>query len=332
MPTRKASHHIPRDVKRANTANRLLAWYDSNRRDLPWRAGSGESADPYRVWVSEIMLQQTTVAAVAGYFGRFVERWPDVRALAAAPLDDVLTLWAGLGYYARARNLHRGARMVVEKHAGALPGSAADLIAIPGIGRYTANAIAAIAFGEKVAAIDTNAERVLARLLAFEEALPAARARLDTMAEHLVPPSRPGDFAQALMDLGSTVCLPEHPRCGACPISRHCEARRLERAHILPRKSQKAPRKVTRAVAFVAVDSSGSVYLVRRPEKGLFGGMMQPPLSAFSKNFPAARVALSAGAIHRPVETQTGHGAAYSDASGARDPHLCCEFRRASQW
>jgi A/G-specific adenine glycosylase len=292
MKTRKAVHHIPRPRKGAKAADSLLGWYDAHRRDLPWRARPGESADPYRVWVSEIMLQQTTVTAVAGYFARFIRRYPDIRALASAPLDDVLKLWAGLGYYARARNLHRGARAVMEIHGGALPRNPAELTKISGIGRYTANAIAAIAFGEKVAAIDTNAERVLARLLAFERALPAARPRLSAMAADLVPSTRPGDFAQALMDLGSAICLPEQPRCGDCPIAQFCKARRLGLTQVLPVKKQKSPRRLTRAVAFVAIDAAGSVYLVRRPEDGLFGGMMQPPLTAMRKSFPALREAL----------------------------------------
>jgi A/G-specific adenine glycosylase len=207
-----------------------------HRRELPWRAKPGESPDAYRVWVSEIMLQQTTVSAVTGYFERFMRRWPDVNALASARLDDVLGMWAGLGYYARARNLHRGARAVVEQFGGMIPQSSVELIRIPGIGAYTANAIAAIAFGERVAAIDTNAERVLARLLAFEEMLPDARPRLNRIATGLVPAARPGDFAQALMDLGSTICLAGEPRCGECPLVKICRAHALGSTGTLPRK------------------------------------------------------------------------------------------------
>ena len=270
-----------------------MRWYDLHRRDLPWRAKPGEVADPYRVWISEIMLQQTTVSAVAGYFERFTRRWPDVAALAAARLDEVLGMWAGLGYYARARNLHRGARAVVEQFGGIIPQSSAELIRIPGIGAYTANAIAAIAFGERVAAIDTNAERVLARLLAFDEVLPDARSRLAGIAAVLVPATRPGDFAQALMDLGSSICLPDEPRCGECPLAKWCRAYALGMTRTLPRKKAKSPRKLARAIAFVAIDSTGAVYLVRRPEHGLFGGMMQPPLTTLAGKFPGRGEMLS---------------------------------------
>src|SRR5438105_10729836 len=211
MESRKQSHHTRRRRLPASTADTLLTWYDSHRRDLPWRAMPDEMADPYRVWVSEIMLQQTTVAAVTGYFARFMARWPNVSALAAASQDEVLQAWAGLGYYARGRNLHRGARVVVERYGGVIPHDPAQLSTIPGIGPYTANAIAAIAFNEPVAAIDTNAERVLARLFAFEEPMPDGRKLLAALAADLVSRHRPGDFAQALMDLGSAICLPENP-------------------------------------------------------------------------------------------------------------------------
>lgn len=267
----------------------LLHWYDSNRRDLPWRARPGMSADPYRVWISEIMLQQTTVAAVRGYFDRFVGAWPNLEALAAAPLDEVLAAWAGLGYYARARNLHRGAQFIMDEFGGRMPRCASELIRVPGIGPYTANAIAAIAFGEEVVAIDTNAERVLSRLFAFESELPAGRNKLALMTRDFVPAARPGDFAQALMDLGSAVCVPGHPQCGICPLSLKCEARRLGIAAALPRKKEKRARRTARAVAFVAIDAGGSVYLVKRPQNGLFGGMMQPPLTELRPNFPRGR-------------------------------------------
>lgn len=289
MPTLKRRHH----TSSASAAEQLLSWYDRHRRDLPWRARPGQAADPYRVWVSEIMLQQTTVAAVAAYFEGFTRRWPDVMSLASASLDDVLAQWAGLGYYARARNLHRGARFVAERFGGAMPQQADQLIAIPGIGPYTANAIAAIAFGERVPAIDTNAERVMARYLAFSRVLPAARGQLAALVSELVPRLRAGDFAQALMDLGSSICVPEDPECAVCPLSLGCEAHRQNLTAILPCKAKKTQRRVMRALAFVAIDNGGSVYLVRRPESGLFGGMMQPPLTPLQKNFPSARDALS---------------------------------------
>ncbi|HEX5279267.1 MAG TPA: A/G-specific adenine glycosylase [Micropepsaceae bacterium] len=282
----------------ASAAEQLLSWYDRHRRDLPWRAKPGHAADPYRVWVSEIMLQQTTVAAVIGYFDRFIRRWPDVTALALAPLDEVLAQWAGLGYYARARNLHRGACFVAERFGGVMPRQADQLIEIPGIGPYTANAIAAIAFGEPVPAIDTNAERVMSRYLAFSESLPGARAQLTALVAELVPQRRPGDFAQALMDLGSSICTPENPGCASCPLSLRCKARRQKLTRILPRKEKKAQRRVMRALAFVAIDDRGAVYLIKRAETGLFGGMMQPPLTPLQKNFPPARDAMSQAPFH----------------------------------
>jgi A/G-specific adenine glycosylase len=285
MESRKPNHNTPRKLRPASTAAALLTWYDSHRRDLPWRAKPGEGADPYLVWVSEIMLQQTTVAAVTGYFPRFMARWPNVIALAAASQDEVLQAWAGLGYYARGRNLHRGARVVVEQFGGVIPRDPAQLITIPGIGPYTANAIGAIAFGESVAAIDTNAERVLARLLGFDEPLPDGRKRLAARAREFVPQHRPGDFAQALMDLGSAICVAENPCCGACPLSRSCIARQLQATDRFPRKKPKPARRRTRAIAYVATDRTGAVYLVRRPANGLFGGMMQPPLSDLTKSF-----------------------------------------------
>src|SRR3954451_6929109 len=208
----------PRDAE-------LLVWYDRHRRKLPWRALPGETPDPYRIWLSEIMLQQTTVRAVGPYFARFTARWSDVRALAAAPLDDVLKLWAGLGYYARARNLHACAKAVVERHGGEFPGTEEALRVLPGIGAYTAAAIAAIAFDKRASPVDGNIERVIARLFAVEEALPAGKRRIRAFAEGLTPPRRAGDFAQAMMDLGATLCTPGKPACALCPWMDHCAAR-----------------------------------------------------------------------------------------------------------
>jgi len=202
----------------------LLAWYDRHRRNLPWRAPPGIHPDPYRIWLSEIMLQQTTVATVGPYFDRFVARWPDISALAAASLDEVLRLWQGLGYYARARNLHACARAVVERHGGVFPEQAEALRALPGIGDYTAAAIAAIAFNRRGAAVDGNVERVVARLYGVREPLPAAKPRLRALASALIPDQRTGDFAQALMDLGATICMPRRPRCVLCPWRACCAA------------------------------------------------------------------------------------------------------------
>jgi A/G-specific adenine glycosylase len=286
------NHHSRSVQKKASTAALLLAWYDANRRELVWRAKPGEAVDPYRVWLSEIMLQQTTVAAVTPYYRAFLKRWPDVKHLARASLDEVCAAWAGLGYYSRARNLWRAAQMVATQMGGAFPTTADGLRALPGVGAYSAAAIAAIAFGERVAAMDANAERVIARLFAIAEALPKARPKLTELATAVVPKNRPGDFAQALMDLGSAVCLSRRPRCGECPLSAGCRARQLGIAETLPRKAAKRPRPLKRGAAFVAVDRLGAVYLVRRPENGLLGGMLQPPLGQWGAAFPARAVAL----------------------------------------
>jgi A/G-specific adenine glycosylase len=259
------------------TAAALLAWYDRHRRALPWRARPGEPADPYRVWLSEIMLQQTTVATVRGYFERFLERWPTVEALAAAPLDDVLQEWAGLGYYARARNLHACARAVAAEHGGRFPADEAALRALPGIGAYTAAAIAAIAFDAPAVALDGNIERVIARLFAVETPLPDAKPALRDLAAGLVPADRPGDYTQAAMDLGATICTPRRPRCVLCPLHDPCAARAAGIAGELPRKRDKAERPTRRGIAFLAVRADGAVLLRRRPEKGLLGGMMEVP-------------------------------------------------------
>ena len=263
----------------------LLAWYAINKRDLPWRAKAGRQ-HPYKVWLSEIMLQQTTVAAVKPYYTAFRKRWPSVRALADAPLDDVLGAWAGLGYYSRARNLHAAARVVTREHGGKFPATAAALRRLPGVGGYTAAAIAAIAFDEPVAAMEANGLRVMARLFAVEEPLPKAATRITELAQTAVPVDRPGDFAQALMDLGSAICTPRAPDCPHCPLNKVCEARRLGLQDALPRKVAKAARPLKRGAAFVAVDARGAIYLERRPERGLLGGMLQPPLGAWNAHFP----------------------------------------------
>lgn len=273
-------------------AERLLAWYGVHRRTLPWRAQPGETAEPYRVWLSEIMLQQTTVQAVAGYYRNFLRRWPTVEALAAAPLDEVLAAWAGLGYYARARNLHQAAKAVAER-GGRFPGTVEGLRELPGIGAYTAGAIAAIAFGAREAAMDANAERVIARLFAVDEPLPGAKKKLTELCRSLLPERRSGDFVQALMDLGATICTPKRPACSRCPWTACCKALKLGIEETLPVKAPKAARPLKRGAAFVARDAAGAVFLVRRPEKGLLGGMMQPPLGPWSEDFPARAEALA---------------------------------------
>ncbi|RAI37265.1 A/G-specific adenine glycosylase [Rhodoplanes roseus] len=263
----------------------LLRWYDRHRRVLPWRAPAGVAADPYAVWLSEIMLQQTTVKAVVPYFQTFTAAFPTVRDLAAADRDAVLRLWAGLGYYARARNLHACAQAVVERHGGVFPRSVAELRALPGIGDYTANAVASIAFDVPVVPIDGNVERVLTRLHAVEEALPGAKPRVKMIAEGLEPSDRPGDFAQALMDLGATICTPKSPACVLCPWQEPCAARRRGDQETFPRKTPKKEGTLRRGAAFVALRADGAVLLRSRPDTGLLGGMTEVPTSDWRPEF-----------------------------------------------
>jgi A/G-specific adenine glycosylase len=287
MARRRSAENKPDAI-----AQQLLAWYDVHRRTLPWRAKRGTIADPYRVWLSEIMLQQTTVAAVGPYFRKFLERWPDVAALANAELDDVLAAWAGLGYYARARNLHRAAKMVAREFAGVFPKTADGLRALPGVGTYTAGAIAAIAFDAREAAMDANAERVVARLFAIEAPMPKAKPAIRAAGQALVPEKRAGDFAQALMDLGSAICTPKRPACANCPLAALCRAKAMGIQERLPIKAPERDRPLKRGAAFVVSDAKGAVLLVRRPEEGLLGGMMQPPLGPWAEEFPSGKEAL----------------------------------------
>ena len=270
----------------------MLVWYDKHRRELPWRAKAGKRADPYSVWLSEIMLQQTTVQAVAAYYRKFLLAWPTVEKLAAAKLDEVLTAWAGLGYYARARNLHAAAKMVANELGGKFPQTAEGLRELPGVGPYTAGAIAAIAFDEREAAVDANAERVLARVFAVREQMPKTKLRLRELAQSLVPEKRAGDFAQSLMDLGSMICTPRKPNCLLCPWSVDCEGRKLGIAEQLPVKAAEKARPVRRGAAFVVTDAKGSVLLRKRPEKGLLGGMLEPPLGPWTEKFPSTKEAI----------------------------------------
>jgi A/G-specific adenine glycosylase len=276
VPTLRASkqENVPDSL--ADRPALLLAWYDRHRRRLPWRAAAGERADPYRVWLSEIMLQQTTVKAVGPYFEKFVSRWPDVTALGRAALDDVLRMWAGLGYYSRARNLHACAVAVLNDHGGSFPDTEQGLRALPGIGPYTAAAIAAIAFDRRTMPVDGNIERVVTRLYAVEEALPQAKPRIQQMATTLLGPSRAGDSAQALMDLGATICTPKKPACSLCPLGEDCVARTRGDQETFPRKAPKKTGTLRRGAAFVV--ARGNELLVRsRPEKGLLGGMTEVP-------------------------------------------------------
>lgn len=268
-------------------ADALLGWYDRHRRHLPWRAPPGHRADPYHVWLSEIMLQQTTVAAVQPYFHNFLARWPRVQDLAAASLDDVLHAWQGLGYYARARNLHKCARHVADELGGIFPDTEDGLRALPGIGPYTAAAIAAIAFNRVATVVDGNVERVMARYHAVETPLPGAKPELRVFAERLTPDSRPGDYAQAVMDLGATVCTPRSPKCVICPLQSDCAGRAAGLQADLPRRKPKTPKPTRRGVVFWLEREDGAVFLRRREEKGLLGGMMEFPSTEWREETPA---------------------------------------------
>ncbi len=261
------------------TAADLLAWYDVHGRDLPWRLRSASTTrpDPYRVWLSEVMLQQTTVAAVKAYFARFTQRWPTVTDLANADDAAVMAEWAGLGYYARARNLLACARAVTTMHNSQFPDTRAELRALPGIGPYTAAAIASIAFNRPETVVDGNVERVISRIFAVQTPLPAAKPELTTLAARLTPPTRPGDYAQAVMDLGATICTPRKPACALCPWCGGCKARAAGLQTDLPRKTAK-PMKPTRiGTVWLARRPDGALLLERRPPKGLLGGTLGFP-------------------------------------------------------
>jgi A/G-specific adenine glycosylase len=285
---------------RENLRKSLLSWYDREGRSLPWRVRGGR-ADPYRVWLSEVMLQQTTVAAVIPYFARFLERWPTVKALAAAPREDVLGAWAGLGYYSRARNLHTAAQRLA---ADGVPDTEAGWRALPGVGPYTAAAIAAIAFDEPTNVVDGNVERVMARLHAVETPLPAAKPELRALAAALTPTRRPGDYAQAVMDLGATVCTPRAPACGRCPWATACQARALGLAAELPRRAPKPAKPVRRGIAYLALRDR-SVLIETRPPHGLLGGMLGLPCGDWAEG--AARPRPPFAADWRPTGAEVRH-------------------------
>jgi len=284
LPSGKgAAYPVPTEAAPA-----LLAWYDRHRRTLPWRALPGASADPYAVWLSEIMLQQTTIAAVKPYFLAFLERWPTVADLAAAATEDVMKQWAGLGYYSRARNLHACAKIVAAEHGGHFPDREEALLRLPGVGPYTAAAIAAIAFDRRAVVVDGNVERVISRLFAIEEPLPAGKPLIKAKADFLTPGARPGDYAQAMMDLGATICTPRHPACVLCPLQSACEASASGNAETFPRKTPKAERPVRSGVVFFLRRSDGAVLVRSRPPKGLLGGMTEIPGTDWSSGFDAA--------------------------------------------
>jgi A/G-specific adenine glycosylase len=272
-----------RDVTESRAlSDELLAWYDANARVMPWRVAPADRAagvrpDPYRVWMSEVMLQQTTVAAVRDYFRRFIDRWPTVTDLAAAADGDVMGEWAGLGYYARARNLLACARAVVRDHGGIFPETRDGLLTLPGIGPYTASAIAAIAYDEAATVVDGNVERVMARLHLVTDPLPATKSELTRLAAILTPQERPGDYAQAVMDLGATICTPRNPACGICPWRGPCAARMEGVQASLPRKIAKAAKPVREGTLWIVRRDDGAWLVERRAEKGLLGGMLGFP-------------------------------------------------------
>jgi len=283
---KKASSFTHEEATTARPAL-LLDWYDRHRRRLPWRPLAGERADPYSVWLSEIMLQQTGVKTVGPYFEKFMARWPDVAALGRASLDDVLRMWAGLGYYSRARNLHACAVAVRRDHGGVFPDTEEGLRALPGVGPYTAAAIAAIAFGRRTMPVDGNIERVVSRLFAVEEPLPQAKPLIQQLAATLLGPtrggdvkSRAGDSAQALMDLGSSICTPKKPACALCPLNDGCAARMRGDQEVFPRKAPKKSGELRCGAAFV-VTRGGELLVRTRPEKGLLGGMTEVPNSSW---------------------------------------------------
>lgn len=287
-------------------ADALLDWYDVNRRDLPWRAASGQPSDPYRVWLSEVMLQQTTVAAVTPRFQEWVARWPDFASLAGASDDDVMAAWAGLGYYARARNLLACAKVVVADHGGDFPTREAELRKLPGIGDYTAAAIAAIAFGEPATVIDANVERVVARLVRATSKPVVRKA-----AEAITPPSRAGDFAQAMMDLGSGICTPRKPRCLLCPLRDNCAAFAAGDQETYPVKAARAA-KPQRYGTIFWVQAGDHVMLVRRPPKGLLGGMRALPTGPWSAERPGTADAPVA-TTWTMLNTTVAHGFTHFD-------------------
>ncbi|WP_417250217.1 A/G-specific adenine glycosylase [Celeribacter sp.] len=274
-------------LKPEGTAPRLLAWYDTHARTLAWRVSPSDRAkgvtpDPYRVWLSEVMLQQTTVAAVTAYFERFTTLWPSVQDLAAAEDSDVMGEWAGLGYYARARNLLKCARAVVSDHGAEFPRSREALLTLPGIGPYTASAIAAIAFDHPETVVDGNVERVVSRLFRVETPLPKSKPELTALAGELTPKKRAGDYAQAVMDLGATICTPRSPACGICPLSALCVAQAEGVAAELPRKEKKKPKPVRHGHIYVARTIAGAWVLERREDRGLLGGMLGWPGSEWN--------------------------------------------------
>lgn len=300
-----AATTVPTEV--SFPTHKLLEWYDVNARALPWRVSPADRArgvapDPYRVWLSEIMLQQTTVPAVGKYYARFLQLWPHVQALAAASLDEVRTAWAGLGYYSRARNLHMAAQEVAFNRGGIFPKTAHQLIELPGVGPYTAAAIAAICYDEPVAVLDGNVERVMARYLRLDQPVRNLKPQLRAAVQAVTPPRRAGDFAQAMMDLGATICAPRRTDCPACPLVAHCIAAKSENPTRWPPAAPRTVRPQKFGHAFVMLRADGAVFLRKRAEKGILAGMTAVPESAWAErptepDFPMPGAWSNAGAV-----------------------------------
>lgn len=271
------------------SSTRLLGWYDRNHRSLPWRAPPGQLQDPYRVWLSEIMLQQTTVPAVKSYYEKFLQLWPDISALAAAPVEDIMKAWAGLGYYSRARNLHACANAVVRDHAGVLPSEETALRALPGIGAYTSAAIAAIAFGKRAVVVDANVERVVSRLYEISDPLPKSKAQIREKVDVLTPDRRSGDFAQAMMDIGATICSVKKPSCALCPLQSTCCAFANDTMERYPVKAPKAEKPLRKGAVFFLRRADGKILMRTRPPRGLLGGMSEFPGTEWSADFKASQ-------------------------------------------
>ena len=318
------------DAKRSSTvADRLLAWYDVHARVLPWRARVGDPVDPYRVWLSEVMLQQTTVAAVRPRFEAWTARWPDFDSLAAADEADVMAAWAGLGYYARARNLLATARKVADEHGGRFPPTEAELRALPGLGAYTAAAVAAIAFGARAVVVDANVERVVSRLFAIAEPLPGSRPAVRAAADTITPDARAGDFAQAMMDLGSGLCTVRAPKCLLCPLRDDCKGFVSGTPEAYPVKPRKAARKRRYGTIFW-LERDGTVLLVRRPDKGLLGGMRALPTGPWVDAPPGLEDA-PAQADWRLIEATVTHGFTHMELELALAV-ACVDAHRPGDW
>lgn len=295
----------------------LLNWFSKHRRTMPWRAGKGQTPDPYHVWLSEIMLQQTTVVTVGPYFKKFITKWPTVHALAKASVDDVLTAWAGLGYYARARNLHKCAQTVTKEFKGQFPTTEEELMELPGIGPYTAAAIASIAFNRQAVAVDGNVERVVSRFFAIEEPLPASKGTIRIHAAQLAAKNKhPGDFTQAFMELGATVCTPRNPKCHLCPWQKDCRAVKLGITEELPRKLPKAVKPIRYGKAFWIQNKSGAFLIEKRTSKGLYEGMYQLPTTEWVTDKAKAKKLLapySSNMRFIPLEVTVKHSFTHFD-------------------